>query len=92
MDAAGEALADELRHILAADADRPLRSRPEPRDGPQQRRLARPRGPEEGEELARFDGQVHAGQHLGLAKGQVQVFDLDAKHFGFHRLLPSGTQ
>ncbi|KAG0921260.1 hypothetical protein G6F40_017446 [Rhizopus arrhizus] len=51
-------------------------------DQPQQRGLARPRRPQQGEELARLDVDVHILEHFCLAIRQADVaaFDADFLH------------
>src|SRR5258706_8248314 len=55
----------------------------EPRDDPQQRRLAATGGPEEADELAGFDRQVDRLQRDEIAEALVNAFELEGvSHVG----------
>ena len=53
-------------------------------DGPEERRLAAPRGTDEGRDLLRLDSDVDVGQRLERAEPDVEPFHVDALgHVGF---------
>ena len=78
--AVGRLFGPDARHVLAADPDRPLGRIEEARNGPQDRRLAAARRPEEREELAARDlerGVAHGGE-IAKSNGDAIKFDVGA--------------
>src|SRR5262249_39327649 len=65
------------RRGLARDGDVPCRRRLEPRDQPQQRRLAAPRSAEHGKRPAVSEREAHAFEHVRLAEGLTQGADAE---------------
>ena len=68
-----------LRNVAAAELDPPGVRPLEPGDQPEQRGLARSGGPEQGEELARPDHQVHVGERGHVAVPLPQAGDMDRR-------------
>jgi hypothetical protein len=72
------------RHVgaraLAVDEDLARAGMLEPGDHAQQRRLAAARGPEENEELAVRDAQVHAADRVNVSIVLLQPANLDRRH------------
>ena len=72
--------------IDAVDADRPRRHLFEPREHPQERRLAAPRRPDEDEELAVLDRQRDVVDRDDVAAEDLRdVVDLDRRHVPIER-------
>ena len=70
-------LGRERSDWLPADLDPAGGDGDEAREGAQQRRLAAAGGPEEGDELARGDGEVDVVEDRDVAVGDVQALDPD---------------
>src|SRR5687767_15970807 len=77
----GAAIIVEARRLLTGDTDRTLEAAFEQADRLEQGRLARTRRPEQGDDLARLDGEADAAQHVdgdvALREGAPEVADVE---------------
>ena len=71
-----DAMARPAGNILTAEDDPPARLRQHAGQRPDQRRLARAIGADNGDDRALFDVERHAVERLDVAVKHVEVFDL----------------
>src|SRR5699024_2969560 len=74
---AGERLRRQLTDVLAVDFDRSGGGFDQSVDRAQQRALARAVRPDETDELARLDGEIHVAERIDVAEGNSEVPNVD---------------
>jgi hypothetical protein len=72
----------DLADVAAVEHDPAAGDPAQAADGVERRRLARPVGADQGDDLAALDRQRHAAQRLDLAVGDVEVLDFEQGHRG----------